>query len=115
MHFVRSVQYVSGYTLRLGFEDGSVRLVDLAAHLDGEMFQPLKDVAYFKTVRVHPELDTVVWENGADICPDFLFEIGVPVRLDQGTRQRRRTPAKGAVLAVAEARAGYVTRKARRK
>ena len=29
MHFVTSVEYVSGYKLRLGFEDGSVRVVDL--------------------------------------------------------------------------------------
>jgi hypothetical protein len=25
------------------------------------------------------DLDTVVWENGADFSPDFLFEIGLPV------------------------------------
>jgi len=25
------------------------------------------------------DLDTVVWDNGADMSPDFLFEISVPV------------------------------------
>jgi len=79
MHFVKAVSYVSEYTLLLTFEDGSVRLVDLEPHLDGEIFEPLKDVSYFKTVRVNPDLATIVWENGADLSPDFLYEIGVAV------------------------------------
>ena len=79
MHFVKSVTYVSGYKLLLSFEDGSVRLVDLEPHLDGEIFEPLKDINYFKTVWVNPDLDTIVWDNGADMSPDFLYEIGKPV------------------------------------
>ena len=35
-------------------------------------------LSYFKTVRVDPELITNVWDNGADLAPEFLFEIGVP-------------------------------------
>ena len=76
MHFVKDVTYVSEYKLLLTFEDGSVKLVDLERELDGEIFEPLKDVNYFKTVRVNPDLDTIVWENGADISPDFLYQIG---------------------------------------
>jgi hypothetical protein len=79
MHFVKNATYVSEYKLLLTFEDGSVRLVDLETHLDGEIFEPLKDINYFKTVRVNPDLDTIVWENGADMSPDFLYEIGVSV------------------------------------
>lgn len=78
MRFVKSVTYVSEYKLLLSFEDGSVRLVDLESHLDGEIFEPLKDVNYFKTVWVNSDLDTIVWDNGADMCPDFLYEIGRP-------------------------------------
>ncbi|MFO7633327.1 MAG: DUF2442 domain-containing protein [Caldilinea sp.] len=76
MHFVRNAQYVDGYRLLLTFEDGSTRLVDLEPHLDGEIFEPLKDVVYFRTVRVNTEIDTIVWENGADMSPDFLYAIG---------------------------------------
>jgi Protein of unknown function (DUF2442) len=79
MHFVKDVEYVSGYKLQLLFEDGSVRLADLERHLDGEIFEPLKEVDYFKSARVSPELDTIVWNNGADMSPDFLYEIGVPI------------------------------------
>ena len=79
MRFVRSVTYISEYKLLLSFEDGSVRLVDLEPHLDGEIFEPLKDINYFKTVWVNPDLDTIMWDNGADMSPDFLYEIGKPV------------------------------------
>ena len=79
MHFIKSVEYVSDYKLALTFEDDSTRLVDLANELDGEVFEPLKDIAYFKTVRVDLDLDTIVWDNGADMAPEFLYEIGAPI------------------------------------
>ena len=76
MHLVKNVQYISDYKLLLTFEDESTRLVDLEHHLNGEIFEPLKNVAYFRTVRVDHDIDTIVWENGADFSPDFLYEIG---------------------------------------
>ncbi|MBI3914520.1 MAG: DUF2442 domain-containing protein [Chloroflexi bacterium] len=79
MHIVKDVTYVSDYKLRLSFDDGSVRLVDLAEELDGEIFEPLKDIGYFKKVRVNADLDTIVWDNGADMCPDFLYKLGLEV------------------------------------
>jgi hypothetical protein len=79
MHFITDVAYVAGFTLRLRFEDGSMRMVDLKDHLKGKFFEPLKDVARFRTARLVPDLDTVVWENGADMSPDFLYEISRPV------------------------------------
>lgn len=78
MHFVTSVEYAGEYKLLLGFEDGSRRLADLRSWLTGQVFQPLRDVAYFKTARLNEDLDTVCWENGADFSPDFLYEISQP-------------------------------------
>lgn len=80
MHFVKKVKYISGYKLLLTFEDGVKKLVDLGPHLEGEIFEPLKDVHYFKTVRVNTDLDTIVWENSADFSPDFLYEVGVEIK-----------------------------------
>jgi len=36
------------------------------------MFAPLKDLERFKAFRLDPELETIVWENGADLAPEFL-------------------------------------------
>ena len=78
IHFVKDVKYLSEYKLLLTFEDDTLRQVDLAPHLDGEVFEPLKDLSNFKSVHLNTDLDTIVWKNGADMS-DFLYEIGVPV------------------------------------
>jgi hypothetical protein len=80
MHWVTAIEYLSGYKLRVQFEDSSVRIVDLTSHLDGEIFKPLRDLRLFKTAHLNPDLDTVVWANGSDMSPDFLYEIGTPVK-----------------------------------
>ncbi len=38
------------------------------------MFEPLRDIENFKRFRVDPEMETVVWDNGADLAPEFLHE-----------------------------------------
>ncbi len=79
MHFVKEASYFGDFKVRLSFEDGSVRVADLKPHLNGEIFEPLNCVDYFKTLHVDSDLDTIVWDNGADMSPDFLYEIGVPI------------------------------------
>jgi hypothetical protein len=39
------------------------------------IFAPLQDAAYFAQVQTHPELGTIVWQNGADLDPDVLYAI----------------------------------------
>jgi hypothetical protein len=36
------------------------------------VFGPLENAEFFRQVAVDPELGTIVWPNGADICPDLL-------------------------------------------
>ena len=35
----------------------------------------LKDFQIFSAVKFEPELDTIVWDNGADFAPEFLYEL----------------------------------------
>lgn len=69
---VIEAKWVRGSVLHLRFSDGAEGDVDLQEELDGAVFEPLKDVEVFKSFRVHPELHTVVWPNGADFAPAFL-------------------------------------------
>ncbi len=70
-HVVKA-EYKEAYRIWLKFNDGSEGVVDLKDELYGEMFEPLRDLNKFKSFRVDPELETLVWENGADFAPEFL-------------------------------------------
>lgn len=77
---VTSVIYLTGYKLRLRFNNGAVKDVDLKDELYGEIFEPLKGIELFKQVAVNLETNTIEWPNGADFAPEFLYEIGEEVR-----------------------------------
>lgn len=70
---VASVRCLDGFSVELGFTDGTSRTLDLEPLLQGPVFEPLRrDTALFRAVRVDPACGTVVWPNGADLDPDVL-------------------------------------------
>ena len=72
-------RYVRDFVVWLRFNDGTRGEVDLAGELEGPVFEPLRDSAYFRQFVLHPELHTIVWPNGADLAPEFLYDrIRVP-------------------------------------
>jgi len=80
------VKPLGGHRLYLRFEDGVAGQVDFAQRLrfDG-VFAPLRDPAVFAQVRIHTELGTIVWPNGADLDPDVLYAelSGIPIPFPQ--------------------------------
>ena len=76
MYSVKGVKHLNNYKLEVEFNSGDVKVVDLELHLSGEVFEPLKKIDYFKTVKVSKDIDTIYWDNGADFAPEFLFQIG---------------------------------------
>lgn len=76
---VERVEYLEAYKLRLTFSNQAAGEVDLAQELYGDIFEPLKDVEYFKQVFLNPETNTIEWPNGADFAPEFLYDLSQPV------------------------------------
>lgn len=73
-------RYVRDFVVWVRFNDGSEGEVDLAGKLQGPVFEPLQDPAYFRSFTLSPDLHTLVWSNGADIAPEFLHErVRIPV------------------------------------
>ncbi len=72
---IKSAKYLSRFKLWIAFDDGTDGEVDLDGILNGPVFEPLRDLTTFKKVVVDPELETVVWPNGADLAPEFLKEL----------------------------------------
>ncbi|MBI4668382.1 MAG: DUF2442 domain-containing protein [Elusimicrobia bacterium] len=67
---VTDAKYKKGYRIWVRFNDGSEGV--LKDELHGEMFKPLREIKKFRSFRVDPELETLVWINGADFAPEFL-------------------------------------------
>ena len=67
-------RYVEGYRIALAFDDGTKAEVDFEGELSGEVFEPLRDLDCFRSFRLDHELRTIVWPNGADFAPEFLYE-----------------------------------------
>lgn len=76
---VIGVDLLGGYKLRLRFDDGCTRDVDLVSELHGEVFEPLRDLEFFSKVAVNSDTNTIEWPNGADFAPEFLHRIGAIV------------------------------------
>ncbi len=70
--WVASATHIKDYILQLCFNDGAKGYIDLSSELEGEIFEPLKDINYFKNFKITGH--TVAWDNGADFAPEFLRE-----------------------------------------
>jgi hypothetical protein len=78
--YVTDVMYLKDHQLRLEFNDQKIKDNDLINELYGEIFEPLKDIDFFKKVYLNLDTGTIEWPNGADFAPEFLYEIGKQVR-----------------------------------
>jgi hypothetical protein len=74
---INSVVALPGFTLRLGLSDGRIVERDVERLLTGPVFDEIRsNRAAFEQVKT--EAGTVVWPNGADLCPDTLIWGGLP-------------------------------------
>lgn len=71
---VIDVDYIKDYELLLTFSDGQKKRVDLQPYLTGEVFAELLDKEKF--IQYGLTRVTIEWSNGADLAPEFLYEIG---------------------------------------
>jgi len=66
------------FTLTLTFENGEKKKFDMTPYLGSSAwFEELRDWNYFSQAR--PDLGTVVWTNGQDLCPDTFYLDSVPI------------------------------------
>lgn len=72
---INSVTYVRDYMIRVEFDDGTRKIVDVEPFLSGEVFESLRDQSVFAKVTVDPISKTVVWPNGADLAPEALYDL----------------------------------------
>ena len=73
MHEVKNALYIKEYIIEIEFGAGKKKRIDFKKFLYGEVFEPLNSLKKFKNFRIDKQLGTIVWDTGADFCPDFLY------------------------------------------
>ena len=72
---ISKAEYLDNYRLKLTFNNGEVKTVDLENELNGSAFVQLRQIEYFKMFQI--KYNTIEWANGADYAPEFLYSIGI--------------------------------------
>ncbi len=69
---VKEVTPKENYILSIIFDNGEHGILDMKPLLDFGIFQSLKNQSAFNRVRV--VFDTIEWESGADLDPEFVYK-----------------------------------------
>lgn len=69
---VKSVVPTQDHTLSIAFDNGEHGTLDMKPYLNFGVFGRLKDRSAFKRVRV--VFDTIEWDSGIDLDPEFIYE-----------------------------------------
>ena len=69
---VKSVEAAEDYRLILRFDNDERRVLDVRPLLSIGRFRELTSPEAFRKVRV--AFDTIEWENGLDLDPEYLYE-----------------------------------------
>jgi|GEM_PF-710153 hypothetical protein len=75
---IKKVEYFGEYKLKILFSNGKLKIVNFENWIsEGKgYFRSLKDIDFFKKVRLDDCKYSICWPNGADFCPDVLYEMG---------------------------------------
>lgn len=69
---VIKVKALDDYLLEITFERKEIKIFNMKKLIDNiDFYKKLKDKEYFKNVK--PCNETVIWENGEDVCPEDLY------------------------------------------
>lgn len=75
---IKNVIPTNNYNLILTFENGEKRQFDMNPYLNIGIFNELRDISKFQSVRV--SFDTIEWDNEADLDPEILYKNSVKIR-----------------------------------
>lgn len=65
------VKILNDYKLKIIFDNNEQRIFDVKPYFKFKIFKELKNLEKFKKVKISGL--SIEWENGADICPDELY------------------------------------------
>jgi hypothetical protein len=69
---VKTVIPRDDYLLDISFSNGESGVLDMKPYLDFGVFNRIKDYRSFEKVSV--AFDTIEWESGVDLDPEFVYD-----------------------------------------
>jgi hypothetical protein len=75
MIWIVKAEYVADYRIHVTFnndESGIIDLKEAICHDNRPIFKELIDTNKFRQFKV--DFDTIVWENGLDLAPKYLYD-----------------------------------------
>lgn len=72
---ITKAEYLEGYRLLVWFNDGALKVVDLAGYPHKPHLAPLRDAG--QICRFQLDLGTIIWDDEIDLAPEFLYNIAV--------------------------------------
>lgn len=87
---VKNVTPSEDYILSIDFDNGESGILDMKPYLDFGIFQRLKDRNAFNRVRV--SFDTIEWDSGIDLDPEFVYNESQRSCAQQGAAADAKKP-----------------------
>lgn len=70
---ITKAKYIKDYEVEVSFNNGRKGVADLSSALKGPVFESLKNKSEFSSFMIDEELETIVWPNGADLAPEYVY------------------------------------------
>ena len=76
---IKNVEPLNDYKLKLSYETGEIKLFDVLPYISGKWYEELYNQNYFKSVHLISDGNGIEWENGQDIAPHELYDMGIAI------------------------------------
>jgi hypothetical protein len=70
---ITDAKHLDEYKVEVAFNNGRKGIADLSEALHGPVFEPLKQPSAFSAFAVDEQLETLIWPNGADLAPEYIY------------------------------------------
>ena len=77
---ITDVEPLNDYKLMLSYETGEVKIFNVLPYISGTWYEELFNNNYFKTVHLVSNGYGIEWENGQDIAPHELYDMGIEIK-----------------------------------
>ena len=76
---IKSVEPLENYKIKLNYETGEKKIFNVLPYMSGQWYEELYNNDYFKSVHLVSNGQGIEWENGQDIAPHELYDMGVTI------------------------------------